>query len=120
MNTSSLDAQPMVPPGLPPPPGTMPNFINPHSISGAIGAVNILFLVLTSVTTLIRTYTKIFLVKSFGWSDCECAETSSIVVFIDSNADTMILGWVSLPFFKFPKPIIARLISPFFQIQFTD
>ena len=78
MSANSPDAQSTsVPPGLPPPLGIVPDFVNPDSIARAITAVNIFFVVLTSLTTLIRTYTKLFLVKSFGWSDCESTEDIS-------------------------------------------
>ncbi|KAF2230506.1 hypothetical protein EV356DRAFT_340296 [Viridothelium virens] len=69
MGVISTDTPSNVLPGLPPPPGTVPNFVNPYSIAGSLKATNILFIVLTSLTTLARIYTKLFIIKSYGWPD---------------------------------------------------
>ncbi|KAL9594863.1 MAG: hypothetical protein Q9179_005207 [Wetmoreana sp. 5 TL-2023] len=55
-----------IPPGVPlsqipalqPPPGVMPNFIDPPSIGGTLVAVNIVFLALMLIVVSVKTYTK--------------------------------------------------------------
>lgn len=56
--------------GLPPPPGVVPNFVNPNSIANTIRAVAVSLAVLTTFSIAIRLYTKIFIVKAHGWEDC--------------------------------------------------
>ena len=56
--------------GLPPPPGVVPNFVNPDSIADTIRAVAVFLAVLTTLSTAIRFYTKFFIVKAHGWEDC--------------------------------------------------
>ncbi len=55
---------------LPPPPGITPNFTNPYSIAEGLIAVGILCLTLTSLTTAMRIYTKLYIIKVHGWEDC--------------------------------------------------
>lgn len=55
--------------GLPPPPGVVPNFVNPDSIADTIRAVAVFFAVLTTLSTAIRFYTKFFILKAHGWED---------------------------------------------------
>lgn len=55
---------------LPPPPGVVPNFVNPSSLATVIWPVGIFCLVLTIVTTSIRFVTKFYIVKAHGWADC--------------------------------------------------
>ena len=57
--------------GLPPPAGVIPNFTDPYSITKATAAVTIMFLILTTITTGIRCYTKVFIVWKQGWDDCQ-------------------------------------------------
>lgn len=67
--------------GLPPPPGVIPNFINPYSITTVGLGANILFLTLTTITTAIRCYTKVLVIQKQGWDDCQwnhiCISTGS-------------------------------------------
>ncbi|KAL9135305.1 MAG: hypothetical protein Q9175_003513, partial [Cornicularia normoerica] len=55
--------------GLPPPPGVIPNFVDPYSIADTLRAVGVLYIVLTTLTTLIRLYTKFYIFKAHGWED---------------------------------------------------
>ena len=55
---------------LPPPSGVTPNFINPHSIQTSLLASMVLCLTLTTLTTAIRLYTKLTIIKTHGWADC--------------------------------------------------
>ena len=56
---------------LPPPPGVIPNFADPYSITKAALAATIVFLILTTITTGIRCYTKLFIIRKHGWDDCQ-------------------------------------------------
>lgn len=55
---------------LPPPPGVIPNFTDPYSIGDGLKAAGILFVVLTSLSTAVRLYTKFCIIKARGWEDC--------------------------------------------------
>lgn len=70
MSDGSIQSQPAVLPGLMPAPGVTPNFVNPYSIAPTLKVINLLFMVLTSLTVLVRMYTKVFIIKKRGWSDC--------------------------------------------------
>ena len=57
-------------PGLVSPLGAAPNYAHPWSVQGTIKALNTVLIVLTTITTLLRMYTRLFIVKRYGWSDC--------------------------------------------------
>lgn len=78
MSLTSAIVQPtMVVGALPPPPGIVPNFVDPYSIADTAKAVSVLFVVLTTLTTAIRLYTKFCIFKAHGWADCMCYSLSS-------------------------------------------
>ena len=70
MSQASAPVQPTVVGGLPPPPGVIPNFVNPHSIADAVKVLDVIWIVLATLTTVIRLYTKIYILKAHGWADC--------------------------------------------------
>lgn len=54
------------------PPSASPNLTHhPYSIATGLNAVGILCTVLTTCTTAIRFYTKLYIIKAHGWEDCE-------------------------------------------------
>lgn len=55
--------------GLPPPPGVILNFIDPFSLQAGIIANAVLCLVLTTISSVLRAYTKLFIIKSSEWED---------------------------------------------------
>lgn len=57
--------------GLPPPDGVTPNFTDPYSIANPLIAVATLCLILASFTTVVRLYTKFYIMKKHGWEDCK-------------------------------------------------
>jgi hypothetical protein len=57
-------------PAATPPNGTIPNFINPPSIGHRQTKTNIVVLVIMIIVVFLRLYTRIFIVKSFGYDDC--------------------------------------------------
>jgi hypothetical protein len=56
--------------GLPPPDGVIPNFEHPYTIAGEIKVLVIVFMVLVVITTVIRAYTKLRILRTHGWDDC--------------------------------------------------
>ena len=58
-------------PGLAPPNGIIPNFKDPSSQKQVVIAANVICLVIASIGLFIRVYTKVFLVKRYGWEDCK-------------------------------------------------
>lgn len=83
-------------PALDPPPGIMPNFLDPVSRANitvipcaGIVAVMILFVFL-------RMYTKIYITHSTGWDDCKTKLLDSMFAFVDKDPeDICILVTVS-------------------------
>ena len=59
-------------PGLPPPPGITPNFVDPYSRAWLATLTISITLAVTTLLVLIRTYTK-YALNKFGlrWEDCE-------------------------------------------------
>lgn len=71
MNKSSSASPEPIIGGLPPPAGITPNFVNPHSIAREMGILFVFFLFLSSASTMLRLYTKFFIMKDHGWGDCK-------------------------------------------------
>ena len=58
-------------PGLQPPPGVIPNFVDPENYQGKIIASNVVFLALATIFTAAKLYTRAVIVRSVRWEDCE-------------------------------------------------
>ena len=56
---------------LPPPPGVKPNFVDPENFHPAMIATIVFCLALTTLLTVARVYTKLFISKTHGWDDCK-------------------------------------------------
>lgn len=56
-------------PGLQPPPGVTPNFVNPHNIANYTVTLVAILLPIATAFVWIRIYTKIRINKSHGWED---------------------------------------------------
>lgn len=69
--------------GLPPPPGVTPNFVNPESARGQAHVVFIMCLVFSTLFVSLRMYTRLILIKSHGWEDCEWLLRLSYLLQID-------------------------------------
>jgi hypothetical protein len=57
-------------PAATPPDGITPNFVDPPSVGYQQTTTNIVVLVIMIIVVLLRLYTRIFIVKSFGYDDC--------------------------------------------------
>lgn len=57
--------------GLPPPPGVIPNFVNPYSRGWLSILTIVICLTLTTLLIGIRICTKFLITRSHGWEDCE-------------------------------------------------
>ena len=70
-----MDISPGVPlnqiPGLQPPPGVVPNFINPESYQSTIIATLTVCLATATLFTILRLYSKVFVIKSIALEDCK-------------------------------------------------
>ena len=70
-----MDAQKLTPaqyavlPGLEPPPGVTPNFVNPPTLVPLGIAVLVLCLVVTTLLVAARVYIRTSLVEAWGWDD---------------------------------------------------
>ena len=58
-------------PGLQPPPGVRPNFVNPENYQNGIIAALTVFLTIATIFTAAKLYTRAFIVKSIAWEDCK-------------------------------------------------
>lgn len=76
----SLSSAPPQMGALPPPPGVTPNFIDPYSIGDGLKAAGILFVVLTTLSTALRLYTKLLIIKTHGWEDCKFEHFTPVAV----------------------------------------
>lgn len=85
-------------PAAKPPPGVLPNFVDPHDISAAVIAVMSTCLIVTFLVLSIRSYTKLRLMHSVACEDCTLIVPHPqypAVMITDSHLDVMILAWVS-------------------------
>ena len=71
MSLLSNSTRPGIVGGLQPPPGITPNFVNPRSIEGTIAALVVVCVVTTTISTLLRMYTRVFIAKNHGMDDCK-------------------------------------------------
>lgn len=73
LTSQQLDALLNGPAG-PPPPGVRPNFDDPANLNGLVILTLTLCLVFATLAVLMRTYTKLFLIRSWDYEDCEIFE----------------------------------------------
>ena len=59
-----------------PPPGVVPNFVNPHKNSPTLIAVGSVSLVLMVCFIAVRIYTKVVIVRKFSPDDCELSDVN--------------------------------------------
>ena len=85
MSLTSTPVSPTMVGGLPPPPGVTPNFVNPYSLADLIRAVGTFLIVLVTLTTAIRFYTKLIILKAHGWADCMYRFNSSSFSYSDTS-----------------------------------
>ena len=84
-------------PAGPPPPGVRPNFDDPANLNNFVILTLTLCLVFSSLTVFMRTYTKLFILRSWGYEDCMPTRilVSSPQTPRLTTSDALILGWVS-------------------------
>ena len=70
MNLSS-DMSPDRVPGLRPPPGVTPDFVNPEKYQNTIIATLVICLTVATIFTALLLYVKVFVIKSTALEDCE-------------------------------------------------
>ena len=58
-------------PALEPPPGVIPDFVNPPSLAKTLIIVNVIFMVLMVIFVALRVYSKALVIRAMGWDDCE-------------------------------------------------
>lgn len=59
-----------------PPPGVVPNFVNPHKNSPTLIAVGSVSLALMVCFVAVRIYTKVVIVRKFSPDDCELSDVN--------------------------------------------
>ena len=59
-------------PAAKPPVGVVPNFVDPTNLDTAVITVLSVCLIIGTLAVLIRTYTKLMLIKSIAYEDCKC------------------------------------------------
>lgn len=85
MSLTSIPIQPTLIGGLPPPPGVVPNFVDPFSIANTLRGVGVFCVVLTTFTTAIRLYTKFYIIKVHGWEDCTWHSIFSCFDYLETS-----------------------------------
>ena len=56
---------------LEPPPGNVPNFVNPPSLRKYDILCQVVCLAVSTLLVMMRMYTKVCLIKTASWEDCE-------------------------------------------------
>lgn len=82
-------------PALAPPPGVVPNFIDPPTNRPVMLGVCISMFVIMTLAVAIRTYTKLALMKRLALEDCEF-ESAFAARFLTIDVDLIISAWVGL------------------------
>ena len=87
-------------PGLAPPPGITPNFVNPPSIHLEASITLVICLAITTPLVWLRLYTRLYIMKSRGLDDCKlrtCPTLNLQCKFIADllQLDCCFLAWVS-------------------------
>lgn len=77
---ASIMADQTITPAMAPPAGKVSNFVNPAYAGTKFVVVNCVFLTLAVSSLCIRTWTRLFVVRSFRWDDC-----MYLVRFSDTN-----------------------------------
>ncbi|KAI9883549.1 MAG: hypothetical protein M1823_004691 [Watsoniomyces obsoletus] len=74
---------------VPPPPGVIPNFVNPESVYGRVMTAELITLGFALPFVLMRIYTRFFITRAVGWDDffAVCATGLSITYTIASSQD---------------------------------
>lgn len=67
-----LNAELLNGPAAKPPLGVVPNFVDPTTLNAAVITVVSICLVIGTLAVLIRSYTKLVLIKSIAYEDCKC------------------------------------------------
>ena len=70
MSSQELEALLNGPAG-PPPPGVRPNFDDPANLNTLVISTLTLCLTIAALAVLMRSYTKIFLIRSWDYEDCK-------------------------------------------------
>jgi len=60
---------PYTTPGLAPPPGVVPNFVDPYTLQPTIIGSGVVCLTVATIAVWMRMYTKLIIIKSAGWED---------------------------------------------------
>lgn len=79
-------------PVVKPPPGVIPNLVNPESTAGPAIGVTVLFTVLMLFFVCVRLYTKFVVSRSKGWDDCRFPENLRHISIADQYARHLHIG----------------------------
>ena len=66
---STID--PNTTPALQPPPGVLPNFNDPYNTDSTINGTLGICIAISSIFVLLRLYTKLYIIRKYGWEDCQ-------------------------------------------------
>ena len=58
-------------PGMKPPMGVIPNFVDPPNQLDALLAVTSLCFIIATFCVAIRAWTRFYLMRTYGWEDCK-------------------------------------------------
>ena len=65
-------------PALAPPPGVVPNFIDPYNQGPILLVIGSILLALMMILVTVRAYTKIFIQRKLSWDDCSLPKFSAL------------------------------------------
>ncbi|KAJ1715169.1 hypothetical protein NYO67_2714 [Aspergillus flavus] len=81
-------------PAMSPPAGQTSNFIDPPYIGTKFLVVNCVFLPIAAIALLIRTWTRLFIVRSFRWDDCASLVHIDDAILLTERPDFMIIALI--------------------------
>ena len=93
--TARAAAEAMIP-GLQPPPGAMPNFIDPPSRAYWVYVTLPICLAVSTPFVWIRLYTSSFILKNRGWADCNITFKYPHELALTIVSDTSLAAWAFL------------------------
>lgn len=74
-------------PAMEPPPGQVSNFIDPPYCGAKFVVVNCVFLPMALIALIVRTWTRVVVVRSVSWDDCKYDRGVRRAMFTNNKAN---------------------------------
>ncbi|RDL31332.1 uncharacterized protein BP5553_09541 [Venustampulla echinocandica] len=105
--------QPKIIGSLPPPPGVVPNFIDPPDQTTSLVIVHAICLFLVTCCVAMRLYTRQFITGKYGWDDYFCLQAFALTIAFSTCQITADARGFSRHLWDIPRMELARAMKPF-------